>query len=107
MLWAAAGFPDRSTMVPEAFAKRRSLLAQLAGYFLANPQHQSVDMEARAEICHATHEALSDARSAVNHNKAELRTAVMAKNKALAALRQRMRGLIEELSIVLSDDDAR
>lgn len=105
--WGAAGFPDRSTMVPEVFAKRLSLLSSLALYFEHKPEHQSTDMQATAAICSATFEALSDARSAVNHHKAVLRTAVVAKNAAFKKLRQTMRGLIWELGIVLADDDAR
>lgn len=105
--WGAAGFPDGSTMVPEVFAKRLSLLSSLAGYFELKPEHESTDMGATAAICHATFEALSDARSAVNFNKSALRAAVIAKNKALKKLRQKMRGLISELGILLADNDAR
>jgi len=64
--WEAAGFHDRSTMVPEVFAKRLSLLSSLALYFEHRPEHQSADMQATAAVCHATFEALSGARSAVN-----------------------------------------
>ncbi len=105
--WDAAGFPDRSTMVPEVFAKRLSLLSSLARYFEAKPEHESTDMGATAAICGATFEALSDARSAVNFNKSALRTAVLAKNAAFKNLRKRMRSLIRELHILMTDDDAR
>lgn len=105
--WGAAGFPDQSTMVPEVFAKRLSLLSRLARYFEATPQHESTDMEATAAICHTTHEALSNARSAVNFNQSTLRTAVTAKNQALKHLRKRWRGLIRELAFLLDDADAR
>jgi len=105
--WGAAGFPDRSTMVPEVFAKRLSLLSSLAGYFELKPEHESTDMGATAAICQATFEALSDARSAVNFNKSALRTAVLAKNRALKQLRHRMRSLIRELWVLLPADDPR
>ncbi|HBJ84291.1 MAG TPA: hypothetical protein DDZ88_10575 [Verrucomicrobiales bacterium] len=105
--WGTAGFPDHSTMVPEVFAKRLRLLSSLARYFELKPEHQSTDMGATAAICQATFDALSDARSAVNFNKSALRTAVLAKNKALKKLRQKMRGLIRELGILLPDTDAR
>jgi hypothetical protein len=105
--WNAAGFPDGSTMVPEVFAKRLILLSSLAGYFELKPEQQSTDMGATAVICHSTFEALSDARSAVNFNKSALRTAVLAKNKAFKKLRQKMRGLIQELGILLGETDAR
>lgn len=105
--WGAAGFPDGSTMVPEVFAKRISLLSSLALYFEHKPEHQSTDMQATAAVCRTMFEALSDARSAVNFNKSALRRAVIAKNAAFKQLRQTMRGLIQELGIVLADDDAR
>ncbi|MFN0074915.1 MAG: fibronectin type III domain-containing protein [Prosthecobacter sp.] len=105
--WGAAGFTDRSTMVPEVFAKRLSLLSSLARYFELKPEHESMDMGATAMICEATFEALSAARSAVNFNKSALRTAVLAKNAALKKLRKRMRSLIRELWILLPADDAR
>ncbi len=105
--WGAAGFHDGSTMVPEVFAKRLVLLGSLKGYFELKPEHQSTDMGATAVICHDTFEALSDARSAVNFNKSALRTAVMAKNKALKKLRKSWRGLIRELWILLPADDPR
>jgi hypothetical protein len=105
--WGAAGFHDGSTMVPEVFAKRLSLLSSLARYFEAKPEHESTDMGATAAICQATFEALSDARSAVNFNKSALRIAVQAKNKALKKLRKSWRSLIRELWILLPPDDPR
>jgi hypothetical protein len=105
--WGAAGFPDRSTMVPEVFAKRLSLLSSLARYFELKPEHESTDMGATVVICQATFEALSDARSAVNHHKSALRTAVIAKNAAFKKLRKCWRGLIDELWILLPPNDTR
>lgn len=105
--WEAAGFHDGSTMVPEVFAKRQSLLSSLALYFEHRPEHQSADMQTTAAVCHATFEALSGARSAVNRHKSVLRAAVVAKNAAFKKLRKTMRSLIRELGIVLAADDAR
>lgn len=105
--WGAAGFHDGSTMVPEVFAKRLSLLSSLARYLELKPEHESTDMGATAAICQATFDALSAARSAVNFNKSALRIAVVAKNAALKKLRKRMRGLIRELGYLLADDDPR
>ncbi len=105
--WAAAGFPDRKTMVPERHGLRLVLLGGLADYFKAHPEHASEDMGATEEACRAAHEALSDARSAVNGIKSGRRSSVADKRAAYKALRQAMRGLIQELSLLLSDDDAR
>lgn len=105
--WEAAGFPDRSTMVPEVFAKRLSLLDQLHLYFSQHPEHESQDMQATAAIVLATRETLSGARAAVTHAEVTLRQAVVARDKALVQLRRRMRGLIRELNVVMEPDDAR
>lgn len=105
--WGAAGFPDNSTMVPEVFAKRLSLLHKLALHLELKPEHESSDMQATAAVCHATFEALSDARSAVNRSQSALRTAVIAKNQAMKKLRKRLRGLIRELGQLLSPEDGR
>jgi hypothetical protein len=105
--WDAAGFPDRSTQVPESQAKRSSLLTSLAGWFRGNPALESQDMQATAEICEEAHAAYRAARAAVNRGKSELRTAVVAKNAAMKKLRQRHRSVIRELKVLLADDDAR
>lgn len=105
--WEAAGFPDRSTMVPEVFAKRLALLAQLAAHFTANPLHESQDMRATAAICEVTHESLSRVREAVDHHKSVLEAAVQKKNATLKRLRQRLRSLIDELGLLLPADDVR
>ncbi|MCP5556964.1 MAG: fibronectin type III domain-containing protein [Verrucomicrobiaceae bacterium] len=105
--WAAAGFRGRSSAVPEMAAKRFTLLESLALYFTANPAHESIDMGATAAICHALHETLSDARSAVNHAKSIQATAVKALAAAFKQLRSRVRGLLRELWIVLPETDAR
>lgn len=105
--WEAAGFPNQSTAVPEVAALRMSLLSYLAIYFEQNPDKASADMGATAEICKAAHEAISDARSAVNHAKVIQRTAVTAMRAAYRKLRKRVRGAIEELTIVLDKQDPR
>lgn len=105
--WETAGFPDRSTMVPEVFAKRLTLLDQLQNYFVVRPEHESLDMQATAGTCAGMHRALSQARSAVDHAGAMLRGAVLAKDKALLQLRKRMRGLIRELDLLMARDDSR
>lgn len=105
--WAAAGFPPRRTMVPERHGQRMTLLSLLAGYFQAHPEHESEDMGATAAACHAAHEALSDARSAVNGMKTGRSTSVKGKRTAYKNLRKAMRGLIQELGQLLAADDTR
>lgn len=105
--WEAAGFRGRSTMVPEMQDKRLTLLDSLAAWFTTQPAHESTDMGATAAICHAAHEALSDARSAVNQSHARLAEAVREKNRLLRVLRGRMRSLIRELNVLMERDDPR
>ena len=105
--WEAAGFPGRSTMVPEVQDKRLVLLDNLSAWFTAQPAHESADMGATAALCHAAHEALSDARSAVNQSRARLAEAVREKDRLLRVLRKRMRSLIRDLNVLMERDDAR
>ncbi len=105
--WDAAGFPDRSTQVPESQAKRAALLSHLAGWFGGHPELESTDMQATAAACAAAKTAYQAARAAVNHGRTELRAAVKAKNQAVRKLRTRFRSLIDELTILLAEDDPR
>lgn len=105
--WDAAGFPDRSTQVPESQAKRAALLSRLAGWFGGHPELESADMQATAADCEAAKTAYQAARTAVNRGKSELRVAVKAKNQAIRKLRDRFRSLIDELTILLAEDDPR
>lgn len=105
--WDAAGFPDRSTQVPESQAKRAALLTRLAGWFRANPSLESADMQATAAVCEAAHAGYQSARTAVNQRKSALRAGVVSKDQALRELRQRYRSVIGELTVLLAEDDAR
>ncbi|MBE2286353.1 MAG: hypothetical protein IAE77_23050 [Prosthecobacter sp.] len=105
--WDAAGFPDRSTQVPESQAKRAALLSRLAGWFRTNPALESADMQATAAACEAAHAGYQSARSAVNQRKSALRGGVVSKDQAMRELRKRYRSVIRELNIVLSEADAR
>ncbi len=105
--WQAAGFPDQSTMVPEVFAKRLALLAQLSAYFTANPEHESQDMRATTAICEMTHQSLSGVRALVDHHKSILQNAVQKKNATLKQVRKCLRSLIDELALLLTEDDVR
>lgn len=105
--WDAAGFPDRSTQVPESQAKRAALLSRLAGWFGGHPELESADMQATAADCEAAKTAYQAARAAVNRGKSELRVAVKAKSQALRKLRDRFRSLIDELTVLLAEDDPR
>ncbi len=105
--WQAAGWPDQSTKIPLSQDKRLTLLGALDLYFTANPSAESEDMDATAAICHTAHEAISDARGAVNVADSGVTTAKNTLTSTMKTLRKRVRGLIVELGTLMADDDAR
>ena len=105
--WAAAGWPGRTVMIPDSQDARFTLLRLLQEFFAQNPALASVDMEATEAICGVRHEAISDARAALNKAEGERKQKMKARKAATKMLRKRIRGLIEELATLLPDDDAR
>lgn len=105
--WGEAGWPNQSTAVPNTQDERFSLLGAIKVYFTAHPTSESVDMEATAALCNTGHEALSNARAALNAAEAALTDAKRDAAAVFRTLRKRVRGLIEELGTLVADDDAR
>ncbi len=105
--WEATGFPDQSTAVPDKQDKRLSLLDSLVTYFTTNPAKESVDLGATAATCTAGFTLLSDAREAHGTAKTNQGTKLALRDTALKSLRRRIRGLIEELSTLISEADER
>lgn len=105
--WEPTGFPGQSTAVPTTMDERFTLLDSLKDYFTAVPANESVDMGATAAICLAAWTALSNARQAVANAESAQTTAFGNRTTAENALRKRVRGLINELEGLISDDDAR
>ncbi|MES2597467.1 MAG: hypothetical protein V4662_19110 [Verrucomicrobiota bacterium] len=105
--WREAGFPQGTTMVPEAFATRLKVLEGLVRYFQKHPELESLDMKATAEICREMLAGLERDRQAVQESATKLRDAVLAKRSALRALRNCLRDTIRTLSGLLPGDDPR
>ncbi len=105
--WEAAGFPGRSTQVPEALASRLALLSRLEGYFTHDPTKEITDMGVTAALCAAAHEQVRTARRAVTTAKSEVTHTAKAKRTALARVRMRMRSLIWELGLLMTPEDPR
>jgi len=103
--WEPTGFPGASTGVPTTQDKRFTLLDALKNYFTAVPASENVGMGATAALCAAAWTALSDARTAVSAAEAAQTTALNTKQTAEAALRKRVRGLIQELGTLIAPDD--
>ncbi len=105
--WQAAGWPDQSTKIPITQDKRFALLGAQKLYFTANPAAESAEADATAAICQTAHEAISDARFAVNVAESGVTTAKNTLAATIKTLRKRVRGLIVELGTLLAEDDAR
>ena len=105
--WEPTGFPGQSTAVPTTMDPRFTLLDSLKDYFTAVPANESVDMGATAAICLAAWTTLSNARQVVANSESAQTTAFANRTTAEGALRKRVRGLINELEGLISDDDAR
>ncbi len=105
--WETAGWPNHSTAVPRTPDERFTLLGAMDLYFTANPAAEHVAFDATAAICHAAHEAVSDARSALNSAESGVSVAKSALPTVMRTLRRRVRALIVELGTLLAEDDAR
>jgi hypothetical protein len=105
--WEATGFPNQSTAVPNKQEARMNLCASLKAYFTANPTHESAPFNVTAANADAKFTALSDARDLHDAKKADVTAKTGALETASRNLRKRVRGLIDELGTLLTDDDAR
>lgn len=105
--WEPTGFPDQSTGVPRQQDPRFTLLQALKNYFTAVPANESAEMGATAADCDAAWTALSNARQAVANAESAQTTAFSTRTTATDTLRKRVRGLIDELTILLAADDPR
>jgi hypothetical protein len=105
--WEPTGFPGQSTAVPTTVDPRFTLLDSLKNYFTAVPANESEEMGATAAACDEAWTALSDARQAVANAESAQTTAFATRTAAEALLRKRVRGLINELGDLISEDDPR
>lgn len=105
--WEPTGFPSGSTAIPDDYPTRLTLLDALKNYFTAKPADESVDMGATAALCLAQWTAINTAQANVDQADSALTTAFNLRANAVDALRKRVRGLIDELTILLPADDAR
>ncbi len=105
--WEPTGFPDQSTQVPTTQDKRFTLLDALKNYFTAKPADESADMGATAALCTAQWTTISNARQAVANAESAQTTAFNTRTVVTDGLRKRVRGLIDELTLLLAEDDPR
>ena len=105
--WEPTGFPNQSLGVPRNQAARQSLLAALRDYFTANPAQENAPLNITAAVAAARFTALSDGRSAFSQGVTATGQARVARDASAKRLTKRMRGLVDELTQLLDDDDPR
>ena len=110
--WVTAGFTQPgSTAVPTTQDERFDSISISANYFTVNPSQESpgpaphpIITAARAQTLHT---ALSDARALTNARGDAQEAAKLARDAAFDTLRRRLIALVDELSLLLSDEDPR
>jgi hypothetical protein len=105
--WDEAGFTSQSLAVPATISKRMELLKSLELFFAAHPDYEVGSLNVTQAQAAALHEALSDAVSAVNQAKGDQRGKREARDAAAESLRNRLRGLVGELTQLIGPDDER
>jgi hypothetical protein len=103
--WAATGFPNRSTAVPSTQDARYALLTPLGQFFTDHPNMavNTPKLVLTAARAQALATALADARQAVNEANTDAGSKRDARDLAVEQLRNRLRGLIAELTELLDD----
>jgi hypothetical protein len=105
--WEGTGFPNGSLAVPETAEERQEHVRVLGGYLTKNPTLENVPLNVTALRAQALFKALSDARLAVRAANAETTAKRDERDQNVRALRVQMRGLIDELSQLIGENDGR
>jgi len=106
-VYAQAGFTQNTLQTPTSMEGRQALLADLAKFFGQQSGWVSTDPELTAAILHTAATQLKAALDREAAHERSHRTLIAAREEAGARVRSRLRSLIDEASIGLSDDDAR
>jgi len=102
--WAEAGYANASLATPNTVPEREAVLHTLSTYFAAHPGQESVDPEVSAELAAKLHQALQSARLAIETHRERQKAALVARDKAVAALRKSLRITLAELDRELDRD---
>jgi hypothetical protein len=105
--WAAAGWNDPTLAVPTSTPARLGVLPAIKAYFTANPTKENAPAGVTAAQADAIHTALASAVSATNAANTASGQAKAARDGAVEKLRQRMIGLVRELTQLIPGDDPR
>ena len=104
-LWQVAGFSRFS--IATATAHPYPVLLELRNFFRANPARENVPDGITADLADAKATAIQAAEQAVDAAKSARTNAAAARDAAVRQLQRRLRGLREELDLILSDTDHR
>ena len=102
--WDVAGFVG-SIEIPKDAIALEQLAEKLKLFFAAHPEHEVAIREITSAKFAALFTALSEARVAVDDQDAAVQQLTVVRDDAFAALRKRMRGLIDELTQLLDPMD--
>jgi hypothetical protein len=105
--WEAVGFQNGSLALPATMEERFGLLLAVKAYLTANPARENLPLLITAAQAQTLADANSAARAASNQSNTDAGNAMAAREAAAAALRRRLRALVEELVGLIADDDAR
>ncbi len=104
--WAPLGFPGYSLRIPQRRDQRAALLANFAAYFRGHPELE-IPGYATADRDAQFHADLVAATARFNHCRVATRTALNKRDRAVTALRKRIRFLTVELRLVTGKNDPR
>ncbi len=103
--WEGTGF-NQSLEIPRSVAGLESISRSLKNYFVAHPELEVAEV-ATSVIAGAASDALVAAETAVTVQAAAVRTLLTARRQREKKMRQRLRGIAEELNRVIGPLDAR
>lgn len=105
--WASAGFPDKSTAVPNTQGKREALLLSLKNFFTDNPGYEvsTPKLTVTAAQAGTLWTALVAARTAAKDGNTLAGQKKVVRDATAQTLRDRMTGMIAELGQLLDDTD--
>lgn len=103
--WQRSGFPNNTTAVPASPAVRFDLLQRLVQFLQSNPNYESKDLKVTAAWGEEILKALSERRSACAEAIRETTQTKETLDNTLETLRKRVRGLVDELALLLEESD--
>jgi hypothetical protein len=105
--WAQGGFVNPSLRVPGTIAARMELVKQLQTYFAANPTRQNEPLGVTAVLAGTLYDEFTSAVSTVNACNGDVQNKRAARDAAVEALDNRMRGVIAEFAQLVGPLDGR